>query len=157
MIDERQEQNFAERAVSKRLTGNILSRSFLTASLLTGNTGQAEKAVLEAIKLWNPDEEDEERLFQITLRTAVQPQIAFSSATSNNECTADSCLPIELRRVLRLSPEIRSCFVLRVLVGLPSNVCAEVLDLDIRQLDRYCCDAMENLAALDSFQGSFKF
>jgi hypothetical protein len=154
VISERQEQKFAEGAVSNRVIANILSRSFLTARLIIGNTTQAEKAVLEAINVWNPDEEDEEQLFLITLRAAVQSQITAPSAVSNDECTADFRLPVELFRVLELSPEIRRCFVLRVLVGMPSNVCAQILHADIRQLDQYCCVAMRKLSAFDSVQRS---
>ena len=37
---------------------------------------------------------------------------------------ARSILPLELRRVLRLSTALRDCFVLRLLIGLTREVCA---------------------------------
>jgi DNA-directed RNA polymerase specialized sigma24 family protein len=154
VISARQEQEFtADRAVNNQAIAKILRRSFLTARLILGNSTQAEKTVMEAISVWNPDEEDEEQLFRITLRTAVQSRITGPSAVSDDKCTDDSSLPVELRRVTELSPpEIRHCFVLRVLVGLPSHVCAQMLHLDIHQLDQYCCDAMRTLSAFGSVE-----
>ena len=134
---------------SRRSIAAILSRSFLTARLLTGNITQAETAVIEAIGLCNPEQENEEDFFETTLRTAAQMQMIAAPAESYEESTNDSCLPIELRRVLELSPELRRCFVLRILAGVPSKVCAQLLRLGATQIDQYCCAAMQALSALD--------
>ena len=79
------EQRSTERAVSDRVMAKVLSRSFLTAHLLTGDATQAEKAVMEALDVWDPDTEDQEYLFQLTLRTAVERQNTVSLPLSNEE------------------------------------------------------------------------
>ena len=134
------------------LKTDILSRSFLTARLLTGNIAQAETAVMEAISLCNPEQENAEEFYRITLRAALQMHMIAAAAESHEECCTDSQLPIELRRVLELSPELRRSFVLRILAGLPAHVCAQILHLEIRQLNQYCREAMRTLTALDSPQ-----
>lgn len=103
---------------------------------------------MEAIDQWNPEEQDEEQLFQITVRTTVQRQMIASAGGSYEGRITDYYLPAELRRVLELSPELRRCFVLRVLVGLPSKICAQMLQVDVLQIDEYSCEAMKMLSVL---------
>ena len=97
----------------------LIERGFLTAHLLTGSIQQAEDATLKGLDSWNPDEEPEEALFQNVLDAAARAQIQANRPDSE---ASGSNLPNELKAVLRLSPELRRCFVLRVLVGLPSQV-----------------------------------
>ena len=150
MIFELREQNVAEQPVSNQLMVQILRRSFLAAHLLTGSTTHAEKAVMAAIDVWNPNEDGEQQLFQITLRTAGQMEAVVSPSISHEERTIDSYLPVELRQVLELSPKLRSCFVLRVLFGLPSPVCCKILHLSVPEIDERTCEAMKTLSALNS-------
>jgi len=123
----------------------LIDRAFLTAHLLTASIQQAEDAASNAIDAWNPDEESEETLFQNILldaaaRTSVEP------APDSNPGASGSYLPKELKAILRLTPQLRRCFVLRMLVGLPSELCARLLQLHPDRVDQYLCAAFECLA-----------
>ena len=142
MISEAQEHNLRNRPVA-----DSLNKCFLTAHLITGSSIQAEKAVMEAIDHWDPDEGDKSRLFRLTLESALKSMIAVSRPGSDEECSADF-LPDEMRRVLELPPNLRCCFVIRILAGLALLVCSQLLHLGVHQIDQYCCDAMKSLASL---------
>ena len=122
---------------------HLLDRALLTAHLLTGNLQQAEEVTLDAIDSWRPDEEAEQVLFRNVLDAAARAQ---ARPNSNNLDPASSYLPNELKAVLRLAPQLRRCFVLRVLAGLPAQACARSLSLHSDMVDRYTCDAVQCLA-----------
>ena len=133
--------------------GNLehtLNGAFLAARLLTGSIGQAETAVQEAIESWDPDEDAEEALFQQVLKAAVRfpAEFAVSNWGISNWREAGSPLPAELQAVLRLSPRFRQCFVLRILLGQPPEVCARLLGLSEERVDEYTCAGLKSLADL---------
>ena len=148
MISIPREQDCAEHVESSCSFARIFSRSFLAAHLLTGSSQRAETAVMTAISVWNPLEEDEDELFMVTLRTAARREMKASRVKLHEEATSCLCLPIELRRVLKLSPRQRRCFVLRVLIGLPAAVCAQILIMDVLHLERYSRQAIKSLIVL---------
>ena len=121
----------------------LLDRALLTAHLLTGNLQQAEEVTLDVIDSWRPGEEAEEVLFQHVLDAAARAQV--EPGTSNPDPSA-AYLPNELKAVLRLAPQFRRCFVLRILAGLPASVCARLLCLHCDMVERYTCDALRCLA-----------
>jgi DNA-directed RNA polymerase specialized sigma24 family protein len=120
----------------------LIERAFLTAHLLTGSIQQAEDATLKGLDSWNPDEEPGEALFQNVLDAAARTQIQPNRPDSE---ASGSYLPNELKAVLRLSPQLRRCFVLRVLVGLPSQMCARLLGLHSDEVDEFTCAALQCL------------
>ena len=122
----------------------LVDRALLTAHLLTGSLQQGEKATLEAIESWKPGEEPEEVLFQNVLNAAARAQ---AEPSPNNLDSSGSHLPNELIAVFRLAPELRRCFVLRILVGLPAKACARLLHLQSGQVDEYTYAAFQCLAA----------
>jgi len=121
----------------------VMGRAFLVAHLLTASTKQAESVTLAALDSWNPDEEPEEMLFQHVLDNAASKQ------DSNRPDPAREYLPDELLAVLQLAPQLRRCFVLRILVGLPAEVCARLLRLSPRRVDQFTCAALQCLGAAD--------
>jgi hypothetical protein len=121
----------------------LLDRAFLTAHLLTGNLQQAEEVTLDAIDSWRPGEEPEDVLFQNVLDATAGAQVEPNSKTPD---PASSYLPNELKAVLRLTPQLRRCFVLRILAGLPEQACARLLSLHSDMVERYTCDALQCLA-----------
>jgi DNA-directed RNA polymerase specialized sigma24 family protein len=121
----------------------LLDRALLTAHLLTGNLQQAEEATLDAIDSWKPGEEAEEVLFQNVLHAVTRTQ---GEPNANNLDPSGSYLPNELKAVLRLAPQLRRCFVLRILAGLPAQACARLLCLHSDVVERYTCDAIQCLA-----------
>ena len=121
----------------------LLDRALLTAHLLTGSLQQAEEATLEAIDSWKPGDEPEEVLFQHVLDAAARAHV---EPNPNHPDSFGSYLPNELKAVLRLAPQLRRCFVLRVLAGLPADVCGRLLCLHSDLVDRYTTDALQYLA-----------
>jgi len=121
----------------------LLDRAFLTAHLLTGSLQQAEEATLDGIDSWRPGEEAEEALLQNVLNAAARAQV---ESNGNDPDPFGSHLPNELKAVLRLAPQLRRCFVLRILAGLPAQACARLLCLHPDVVERYTCDALQCLA-----------
>ena len=121
---------------------HLTNRALVAAHLLTGSPEQAEQAVLEGIDSWNPDEEPEEALFDRVVEAAVRPSVQQIPSAAD-----DQHLPRELRPILKLAPQPRSCFVLRILLGLPSKVCGRLLGLDSDRADEYTIEALECLGS----------
>jgi hypothetical protein len=107
---------------------DVLSRSFLTAHLLTGNAIQAEMAVMQAIDLWNPGEEGGGVLFGRSLRAAAEI-MSHHSSSQHQSGEAESYLPKELRDILTLPSVVRVPLVLRFLAGMSAQLCAELIHL----------------------------
>jgi len=124
-----------------------LNRAFLAAHLLTGGSERAECAVMEAIASWSPDQSDDE-LFEQVLRAAVRGTVGDGQSFPNRVDLPGAALPAELQAVLRLAPQLRQCYVLRVLAGLPRQSCASLLHLSAQQVDQYTCAALECLPFL---------
>jgi DNA-directed RNA polymerase specialized sigma24 family protein len=127
---------------TERCNGHVTSRAFLAAHLLTANAEQAESAVMEAIASWDPDDDCEEALFERVLNIALRGQ------PSDVPDSPASFLPAELQAVVHLSPQLRRCFVLRILVGLSRQACARLLHWESRQVDQYTSAALKVLPFL---------
>jgi hypothetical protein len=125
----------------KHAVEDPIGRAFLMAHLLTGNIEQAERSTMEAIDSWNPGDETEATLLLKVLDAAAKAEIKYAPGGPVYH------LPAELQAVLRLEPQPRRCFVLRVLAGLPLEACARLLRLGSRRLGRYTCAAFRCLGA----------
>jgi DNA-directed RNA polymerase specialized sigma24 family protein len=64
--------------------------------------------------------------------------------------TGSNCSPQELRRLFMLQPLSRDCFVLRILVGLSTEVCAELLDVSITEFEDAVYAALTQLPLLST-------
>ena len=126
------------------ITDEALGRTFITALLLTGSAERAETAVLEGIRGMDRNNVSGEALLQGTVAASIAAKIPEQRA----EEQASSMLPVELRRVLRLSLDFRRCFVLRVLIGLPRAVCARLLQTEIHRIDELVYASARALAGL---------
>jgi len=120
-----------------------IERAFLTAHLLTGNIQQAESAVTGAIESLDTGDGSEETLF----RNAIQRAARHASSEA-----VQGALPARagLRAVLNLSPNLRGCYVLRILAGFSRHDCARLLGLNVPQVEHFTCAAFERLAAAGS-------
>src|ERR1700722_15288417 len=98
------------------MTNEALGKTYITALLFTGSEGDAEIAVLEGIRGMQRNCIRGDALLQETMAASI-PTSVRGQLLEGQEQTS-SQLPVELRRVLRLSQELRRCFVLRVLLGL---------------------------------------
>ena len=120
-----------------------LDMAFRTAVLLTGATKSAEAAVIHAISAC--EELSPHGLLTEAVRSAVRLQ-----ASSANGPYEVECLPPELRRLFMLQPLPRHCFVLRVLVGLSPEVCAELLEVSVTEFENAVYRALTQLPLLCS-------
>jgi hypothetical protein len=126
---------------------NTLSGAFLAAHLLTGSASQAEAAVQEAIESWDPDDDTEEKLFQLVLKGAVRVPAEWAVL---NWTETGSSLPTELQAVLRLSSRFRQCFVLRILLRLSREESGRLLGVGLDRVDEYTCASLRSLAELST-------
>ena len=123
----------------------VLDRVFLAALLITGNMDGAEVAVLDGIAALDGTISSDGFLLA-TLKSAIERGEQRSGETAD----IFPSVPLELRHILLLSRDNRACFVLRVLLGLPSETCSEVLSIPIREIGHSVSDAMQQLAFLGS-------
>jgi hypothetical protein len=116
-----------------------LATAFCTALLLTADVKNAEAAVLEAIQ-----NSDCDPLCGVSLRDVIERSVDPSREVQRQYTPAP--IPAELQEVLRLSSRLRHCFVLRILLKFSRLACAEILRLQVRQVDRYTCEALASLS-----------
>ena len=120
--------------------------AFRTALLLGAATRTAEAAVVDGI---DACEDLSNHGFLIeTVRSTIRRRIKSAHALDGLEL-----LPAELRRLFILQPILRDCFVLRILVGLSPEVCAELLDVSNIEFEDVVCAALNQLPLLSSSTG----
>jgi hypothetical protein len=127
----------------------VLDRVFLVALLITGNMDGAEDAVLDGIAALDSTIPSD-GLLLATLNSAIGRDEQRSCETEG----IFPSLPLELRRILLLNQKDRVCFVLRVLLGMPSETCSEVLRIPIQEIGHSVSDAMQQLAFFGSTTGT---
>ena len=121
-----------------------LSRIFVAAYLLTGSAIDAEGVTLESIQ-------------QLDINAAPNgclPWKAIAATVTRGNLDSErprdetpTALPVELLRVLRLPPRLRRCFVLRFLMAMPRQYCADLLRIDAEEVDANSCLAAQHLAS----------
>ena len=105
-----------------------LDMAFRTALLLTDDMKTAEAAVKQGIGAC--EDLSPRGLLIEASRSAVQRR----TKSSDGPCEVEG-LPPELRRLFMLQPLPRHCFVLRILVGLRPEVCAELLEISVTEFE----------------------
>jgi len=131
----------AASAVGSIMLDQCRSRIFAAAYLLTGSAKQAEAAMLATsggCLSWK------------AIAAAIVRGDPDSGQPSDE---ASPPLPLELLRVLRLSPRLRQCFVLRVLMAMPRQYCAGLLGIDAEEVDansRLAAQKLANFAAVEA-------
>ena len=119
--------------------------AFRTALLLAGAIKTAELAVLDGIDAC--ENISHRSLLIETVRSTIRRR-----AESPAVLDGINLLPSELRRLLGLQPIFRDCFVLRILVQLPPEVCAELLKISITEYEDALCGALNQVPRLSSFE-----
>jgi hypothetical protein len=117
---------------------SALDMAFRTALLLAGATTTAEAAVMDGIGAC------EDLSHRGLLIEAVMSTIRRRTKSADAP-DALELLPPELRRLFMLQPLSRDSFVLRILVGLSPEVCAELLDVSITEFEDAVCAALNQL------------
>ena len=121
-----------------------IDMAFRTALLLNGATGSAEAAVVRGIGAC--EHLSHRGLLIEAVRYAIMPR------TKPDGPYEVELLPPELRRLFMLQPLPRECFVLRTLVGLSREVCAELLDISVTEFEEAIYAALNQLPLLFSFK-----
>ena len=122
---------------------SALDMAFRTALLLTGDTRIAEAAVTQSIGAC------EDLSPSALLMEAVRSAVPRRPKSSDGQYEVDG-LPAELRRLFLLQPLFQRCFVLRILVGLSPEVCAELLEISVTQFEDAVYAALTELSPLRS-------
>ena len=130
------------------LTSESIENAFIVGLLLTGSMEQAEQAVLESVRCSCPETMSGESLFRRVIRSAIDTEAPCPDQGRRDLKKASSILPFELANVLALSPGLRHCYVLRILVALPREVCGWLLNLEPAQLNQRTQEAMLALASM---------
>jgi len=121
--------------------------AFRTALLLAGATKTAELAVLDGIDAC--ENISLRGLLIETVRSTIRRR-----AESPDVLDGINLLPPELRRLLGLQPTFRDCFVLRILVQLPPEECADLLNISTTEYEDALCGALNQLPLLSSFKAA---
>jgi hypothetical protein len=124
------------------MTPQAFSSSFTTALLLAGTAPAAEAAVLSSIEQLNCGD----NLPDTLLRGSVIAALAAQPVVDRGQ--ASGLLPEALGRVLRLARVQRQCYVLRILLGWPSEECARFVAMDSGRVDDHACEAAQALALM---------
>ena len=126
---------------------STIQRAFVTAYLLLGNFKEAEAATIRGIDRWDAAS-GKEGLFDRILTVAVEMVMALrGSASGEPFVDVESWLPLELASVLNLPQPLRSCYVLRILVGIPAESCGRVLALQPATVNQLAVSAMTALSS----------
>jgi hypothetical protein len=112
--------------------------AILTALLCAGETKTAELAVIDGFDAC--ENISHCNLLIETVRSAIRRR-----AESPAVLDGINLLPPELRRLLGLKPSFRDCFVLRILVQPPPEVCAELLEICITEYEDALFGALNQL------------
>jgi hypothetical protein len=124
-----------------------LPQALCTALLLTGGRKPAEAAVLDGISKLALGQLSGGNLILESAKAAVQRRADLEDQSE----PLFSMLPLELQRLLLLVPNTRDCFVLRVLLGLTSEMCAEMLHVPIWEVDDALYTALQELPDSETY------
>jgi len=130
-----------------KTTSCAVHLAFRTALLLAGATKTAELAVLDGIDACK--DISHRSLLIETVRATIRRR-----TESPDVVDGVNLLPSELRRLLCLQPIVRDCFILRILVQLPHEVCAELLKISITEYEVALWGALNQLPLLSSFEAA---
>ena len=129
-----------------------IENAFIVGLLLTGSIEQAERAIVDSIHCSETEDVCGQRVFRRVIQWAVDPQEQRSCRVTDEASVR--ILPFELGCVLHLLPDLRHCYVLRILVGLSREICAWLLHTDVEQVSQRTQSAVNGLAQIHSFFGA---
>jgi DNA-directed RNA polymerase specialized sigma24 family protein len=102
----------------------------------------AEAAVFDAI-------ESSEDVSQSSLVIETAKSMVRRRKKSARRLYVCALFPFELGRLFLLDPMLRDSFVLRILVGLPPEVCAGILEVSIPEIEDTLFAALQELPHLE--------
>ena len=109
-----------------RQLGDMLDKAFPVALLLTGGVASAEQAIESAIERSGPDFSAESLLVETVYSAVLQRKWRYE---------LPSTVPPELRALSLLSPVVRNCFVLCILIGFDCGACSGILEVSVDDVE----------------------
>jgi hypothetical protein len=125
-------------------TENALARGFALAYLLTADAHEAEAAVSEAADCWNPEIDSEEALVLFSAVAAARLARRDRGSTRRKQ-VEPARFPRELAPITGFDALTRGCFVLRILLGVPLSVCAQMLGIGSDEAEKRLCAMLREL------------
>jgi hypothetical protein len=116
-----------------------VNTAFRVALLFGCDTTTAEAAVLDGIGACEDD------VSHRSLPIEAVGSTLWRRASSADAPGAVQLLPAELRRLCRLQPLLRDCFVLRILQSLAPEVCAGLLNISVTEFEDAFYAALKQL------------
>jgi DNA-directed RNA polymerase specialized sigma24 family protein len=132
------------RRLAEGISDVALTAAYRAAILLTGSARLAEGAVVRAIESMDVDAATSEELLRLTVIASMK--IMPSTEQPESRASGEPLLPVELQNVLKLPNRLRQSFVLRVLLAMPRDFSAQLLDINVSTLDRSTGLAAQTLA-----------
>jgi hypothetical protein len=111
-----------------------ICNAFLAALLVVGDSEHAEAVTARAIRSINGPNVSDEALIVAALQAAILSSRERPARTWDLDGEL-SFLPPALKRLSRLTTDLRNCFILRMLVGLPREECSRLLGYSPKQID----------------------
>jgi hypothetical protein len=129
--------------MASQIAGNdvSLAPAYLAAILLTGSAQSAEQAVVRGLDATDMNATNEE-----LVRATVIASTEIMHYQHEVVGRSVPLLPRELQNVLQLPTSVRQSFVLRLLLAMPEDFSARLVDLDVGALDRNIALAAQALA-----------
>ena len=124
-----------------------LSPAYLAAILLTGSAQSAEQAVARGLEATDMNSTNEELLRATVIAST---EIMHSAKQYEVVVRGVPFLPIELQNVVQLPTRVRQCFVLRLLLAMPEDFSARLVELDAGALNRNIALAAQALAQVSN-------
>jgi hypothetical protein len=112
-----------------------ISKLFFLALLITGDAATAESALVESLDLLDADPTAGVAAGEELKRAVVKSSVVLTRQTQKWRIETSSPLPLELQPLLRFDPDLRCCFVLRLLARYSNRDCALLLNLEAKDVD----------------------
>jgi hypothetical protein len=122
--------------------------AFTAAILLTGSVHAAEAALLCVIRSAGAGELSGAELQNKVAVWAIGSRGSEPRRSPEELARVSRLLPAELRNVLLLPRNLRYCFVLRLLMTLPREMCARLLNRESAAIERDTCLAARAVARI---------
>ncbi len=104
-----------------------LTKAFVTALLLTKSIEQAEEAVVAGICALSACDKPSDKLLLRAAEAVLSSRLVSGNVSALDIERSAATLPTELQRVLEMPWDLRCCYVLRTLNGLPLEDCSSLL------------------------------
>lgn len=124
-----------------------ISQLFFLALLITGDVAMAESALVASVDLLDAEMPAGHAAGLDEVKRAVmRSSVVLTRQTQELRTETPAPLPLELQPLLRFDPDLRCCFVLRILSGYSNRDCALLLNLEAEDVETLVQTALMSLS-----------